>query len=184
MSGIALFTSSTNCFDDAAAPTRISAFTCSVFHRSMKLSSWDCAVVVSVPVIVSTASTPLLHARSPAAWGATTDLTRGVASVSVSTATFFPSRMWCDFTSDITTFSCRSAVMSGVMRSARWRLADHLLGEAVGDERRLVLLGDAQLRVAADGSYMLPITANTWSSSVNDVHAASAAAELTGQIYL
>ena len=28
------------------------------------------------------------------------------------------------------------------------------------------------------GSYMLPITANTWSSSVNDVHAASAAAEL------
>ncbi len=52
MPGICFVTFSTNCFVTVSSPVTNSAFTPSDFQRSMKLSSWDCAAVVSVPLIV------------------------------------------------------------------------------------------------------------------------------------
>ena len=63
ISGIACFTFSTNCFAPTSLTREHERVTFSPFHRSMKLSSCDCAVLVSAPLIVEHRVVPALDAE-------------------------------------------------------------------------------------------------------------------------
>ncbi len=80
---------SANCFAETLLPARKTMFTPSVFHFSMKLSTWAWAAVVSVPVMLRMAVEPVLALAFLSA-GTITSFTRLSLFLSPTTATVLP----------------------------------------------------------------------------------------------
>ena len=168
-----------NCCELVVVPSTKTVSTCSVFHFSMKLSSWAWAAEVSEPVTFRMAVLPI---ATPSFWrpGTTLPVTTLWLSCSPSTPTLWPSRVCWAWSNENNTASTRSGVDPGrmirpggdwfmiawvswnVMRTVLWSLARHVCASPVK-------------------STNVPKTANTLSSSVNDVHRVSTCALPMGQ---
>ena len=159
---------STNCLAETSFPARNTVLTPSLFHFSMKLSSCDCAAVVSVPVMVTIAVDPAFAPAFLTA-GTTMSFTRLSLFLSPMTATVLPLSFPVWARRLTTTAAACSLVSSGV--SSRPPLASSIHGWS--SSYPMWTTSCSLVRHSWPWpvkSMNTPRTANTSSSSAHEVH--------------